>query len=555
MKQDAAREKKYSTFMMQLQLLQTEYGYKPEHLHVCWECDWKVERLKPDIAKFLRETPLRPLTRLQPQKSVKASLNDAYVLHFSSSGSSRKVFAADMSSLFPYCSIQTEFPVGRYIKLVGDDISPAKVCFQERDFFYDGKPYMGLLQVRVLPPRDLFYPFLLTTIKEQSLAVLCRTCAETMQQEACGHDEQQRCLTDIWTTAELNFAVTQMGYKVLSFYEFMLYPERRPILQKFCLLLAWHKICSAPLANWVDPTSCHDLEKYCSQINEEMQFQERIGKSLQPKDLKPSKLMRAFFKQALNTWLGNFSTNLDKRTTTKFLDCVDHLHQYAVREQIVGITPINSRYVQVTLTGARSVSKNRMGEADESKICRKACATVGAFITSVARVIIFQHMLKLIDKGADILKVSCDALYFTLPQTEKNPLVYSESFGCWKSIYPGDLHGLCQLGVNNYAVLYENPQDRTLSSEAKCSGMTMSYLVTNELNYNVYLEAVNQLVSDKLFTSKKYTQIRKRTDAKTVTVGYVRRRQSIFSRNVLSRRAIIRDDKCSFVTRPYGWIP
>lgn len=538
-------------------MLETVHHFEPSNLHVMFECDWDLKRTTPEVAKFLEDHPVRPLSRLDPQKSVKAALNEAYTLNFSSEDTEaapRKAYAADLSSLFPHIALSLECPIGPYFKLVGDEIDPAKVSFGSQDFFYDGKMYTGLLQVRIVPPRGLLHPFLLTTVRDQSLAVLCLTCARKMQQEPCCHNDSQRALTDVWTTAELHFAVTRLGYKILAFFELMLYSERAFILQKFTSLLAFDKIRFSALPKWVDLKNEQDLDRHCSQINAEMQFEERIGKKLTPIDLQPNSQMRIFFKRALVSWVGHFSANLEKRTITHFLDNPDDLSYYACRDQILGMTVINSRYIQVTLTGARRNARQTRQEKEDA-VSRKACATVGAFVTSVARVFMYTQMMDLQSKGADILKICCDALYFTLPEMTPNPLLYSESFGFWKQIYPGDLVSLCQMGVCNYAVLYREEGQDQLVSEAKASGLTMLHRLTGGLNYAVYLEAVHAMINDKIFNSKTklYSQVRRKSDKQTMSITYARRRQSVFSRNVLSRRVIVRELKNHFATRPYGW--
>lgn len=203
--------------------------------------------------------------------------------------------------------------------------------------------------------------------------------------------------------------------------------------------------------------------------------------------------------------------------------------------------------MQVTLSGARPDCKQER----ERIVCRKSCATVGAFVTSLARVYVYKQMLLLLQQGADLLKVNCDSLFFSLPETVPNCLEYSQSFGMWKDIYPGDLLSLCQIGVNNYAVLYK--KDAQLISEAKASGLTISHHLTEGLNYCEYLDSVHKMIDEKLFDSKAkvYSQVRKKTDPKTLTVTLKRKKQSVFSRNVLSRRRIVRD--LNYSTRPYGW--
>ena len=532
-----------------MHLLEYEYGFSADKIFVTWECEWTVQRKNPEIAKYLQEHPPRPLTRLFPQQAVKTALNESYVLHFNSCNQEKntdkksKLYAADMSSLFPYCALNLQVPLGQYSTVVGEEINFSKLLFTEENFIYDGNAYQGLLQARVLPPQNLLHPFLLTKVKSQSLAVLCRTCAVTLRQKQCNHNEEQRSLTDVWTTVELCFAVSKLNYKVLDVYEMMLYTEKGPILEKFVCLLGWHKIRFAPLPVGLDVRKNHEMQAYCDLLNEQMKFKDRIGKTLQIADLQPSKLFRAFFKNALNKWLGHFSTNLEKRTVTKIIDSRDDLEYYAARGEVDSITLVNSRYLQLTLN-SKTLCKNR-------QVSRKSCATIGAFVTSMARIVIFKEVMALLEKQAQILKISCDAVFFSLPFDCPNFLNYSEAFGFWKPIYPNQLSALSQMGIYNYSVLYEGDNNEMVS-EAKCSGLTMTHLVTTELTYSVYSDAVHTLIKNKLFDFRqiKYAQIRKKTDLKNVTTGYVRKERSIFSRNVLSRRKLVKD---SFETIPYGW--
>jgi hypothetical protein len=545
---------RYDAFQKQVKLLQDVHGYKPENIKVKWECVWRLERQTDEVAKFFNENPVRPLERLQPQSSIRGALNDAYVLQYSvdnvKENGHERLIAADLSSLFPFAALITSFPVGRYFNLVGNEIDESKVSYGGNEFRYGGTLYSGLLQVRVVPPAQLLHPFLLTTVNKQCLAVLCRTCAEELLQGPCAHDDPQRALTDVWTSVEITYAVVHLGYRVLAYFEMMLYSESAPILEKFTTVLAFNKIRFAAL-----PPGTTDLERHCEKINAEMRFEERIGRKLTPADLEPKSLGRMFVKKALVCWIGCFSANLDKRTETKFVDNVDYLYLLASRQRIVDISLINQRYVQVVTKGGRPEARDsfNVGDNCRSQVSRKSCVTIGAMVTSIGRIIIHEHMMKLVRQhGARILKVCCDALYFTLPPTVADPLSYSESFGHWKQIYPGGkLISICSLGVQNFAVLYESG-DR-LVSEAKASGLTLNNVMTKKLDFSVYLDAVHQLISDKLFTPKRYQQVRRRSNAKTLTSTLHRKHYSFFSTNILSRRAISKESKNTFVTKPYGW--
>lgn len=540
-------------------MLQENYGYKEAEIHCIWECEWALERKTPEVSKYFLAHPIRPLTRLQPQKAVKAALTESYVLHCDNSGGGsggENLHAVDMSSLFPHVAIELDFPVGPYTSFVGEQIQQDQLSFQPDSFYYNGKPYLGLLQARVVPPKNLLHPFLLTTIQQgkmqSSLAVLCRTCAEGLIQDSCTHTKQERALTDVWTSGELCFAVSQLQYEIVTVFEMMLYTEKAPFLQRFTSLLAFNKIRSAALPAWVDPQKDQDRQRHCDEINKNMKFEERIGKSLKIEDLQPSTLFRSFFKEALNRWLGHFSTNLEKRTATMILDNRDDLELYASREQVESITLINERYVLITQSGGRSKKCDTAEDQQKCQVSRKSCTTVGAMITATARTIMYTEMTKLLNKKAQILKIACDALFFSMPNEISHSLSISEAFGHWKNIYhPDEIVAISQMGVHNYSVVLRG-QDNKLFSQAKCSGLTMTHTVANELNFDTYVEAVNNLAREKLFDfkEKKYVQVQRKTDLRKVTTGRIRKHKSIFSRNVLCRRIFLQD---SFKTVPYGW--
>jgi hypothetical protein len=185
-------------------------------------------------------------------------------------------------------------------------------------------------------------------------------------------------------------------------------------MRKFTCLLGFHKIRSAALPSSVNPESEEHLQQYCDRINQEMDFESIIGKKLCPRDLEPNAYFRKYYKNALVSWMGCFSSNMDKRTVTKFLELKDHLHNYAARKQIIDLVPINDRYVQVTVTGAKPEAIKDSSEED-LRVCLTSCSAIGAVLTSVARIVIYRHMQTLLHHGAEILKVCCDAIYFVLP--------------------------------------------------------------------------------------------------------------------------------------------
>ena len=238
------------------------------------------------------------------QSAVKAQLTECYILKYPQEQDSRseRMWAADCSSLFPHCGHSQELPIGKPQILLGDEIKNHCITFDSQDMFVDGEMVQGLLHCRIVPPRNLLHPFLLSHVNGMSVAVLCSECARKRQIAPCHHNDIQRSLIQCYTSCEVAYACTVLGYKVLEYFELLIYHCRYPVLKKFLAVLGFCKIKASPYPEDVNTTE--KKMKYCSSINERMQFQESLGYILTPDLMKPNPEMRQFFKMALVTFIG-----------------------------------------------------------------------------------------------------------------------------------------------------------------------------------------------------------------------------------------------------------
>jgi hypothetical protein len=95
----------------------------------------------------------------------------------------------------------------------------------------------GLVRCTVLPPWDLYHPWLPYRSNNRLIFCLCRTCAECRSQEQCHHETVfERALSRTWVVDELRQYV-ERGYCVIKTYEFYEYeviqydPKTRPYEQ------------------------------------------------------------------------------------------------------------------------------------------------------------------------------------------------------------------------------------------------------------------------------------------------------------------------------------
>ena len=77
---------------------------------------------------------------------------------------------------------------------------------------------LGVSQVRILPPKQLYHPVLPYLSNGKLKFPLCARCAELESQASCKCGDRDRCLTGTWCTPEIEKAV-ERGYVVQKIFE------------------------------------------------------------------------------------------------------------------------------------------------------------------------------------------------------------------------------------------------------------------------------------------------------------------------------------------------
>ena len=118
----------------------------------------------------------------------------------------QRIEYADFTSLYPWVNKYCTYPKGH----------PEIIL---TDFDESLKSYFGLASVKILPPHGLYHPVLPLVVRSGRLAfTLCARCADQQLQERCSCTTEQRALTGVWCTPEIQKA-REMGYVVLKVYE------------------------------------------------------------------------------------------------------------------------------------------------------------------------------------------------------------------------------------------------------------------------------------------------------------------------------------------------
>ena len=79
-------------------------------------------------------------------------------------------------------------------------------------------PYFGLIKLKILPPRCLYFPVLPMKINSKLLFPLCRTCTEKENVYEGDCTDEKCALTNTWCTPEIN-AVINVSYLILEIFE------------------------------------------------------------------------------------------------------------------------------------------------------------------------------------------------------------------------------------------------------------------------------------------------------------------------------------------------
>ena len=176
-------------------------GYKYVEVY---ECQLKNNK---ELQKFVKKYNKEIVEPLNPRDAFYGGRTNATKLLYNFKGDEYGRYV-DFCSLYPTVQYYKKYPIGH----------PRKIFNPEK---YD-KTWYGFIKCKILPPKKLYHPVLPQRIKvdsyEKLIFTLCKTCAETRNQEECQHNDKKRSFIGTWTTDEVNKAISK-GYKILNVYE------------------------------------------------------------------------------------------------------------------------------------------------------------------------------------------------------------------------------------------------------------------------------------------------------------------------------------------------
>ncbi len=152
----------------------------------------------------------------------------------------RKAWFIDIVSLYPWIACTQKFPVGKP-EVFLDSKLKNKIGFHPTLGFVKKDtctPIYGLVQATVSPPSSIFLPTLPTSLDSKLFYGLCRTCLQERRPRFCTHTENQRLITDVWSTTELSFSLIHCYYKLGSMYAIYADEDCSEIYKEYYTLFA-----------------------------------------------------------------------------------------------------------------------------------------------------------------------------------------------------------------------------------------------------------------------------------------------------------------------------
>ena len=199
------------------------------------ECEWRKQLAKsPELQRIVNGFDIQ--LPIDPRDAFLGGRVDSTNLYFESEDGGKDSFLrySDFVSLYPYTNKWKRYPVGHPRIINGPDFPPLSEVF-------------GLVKAAVNPPSSLLHPVLGMKVNSKLLFTLCYKCALEGSQawcmscsvagrptcrkcrnlktvRSCSHTTEERRLTGVFTSIEVEKAVS-VGYTIEKIYEIWTFDE------------------------------------------------------------------------------------------------------------------------------------------------------------------------------------------------------------------------------------------------------------------------------------------------------------------------------------------
>lgn len=480
----------YRQTMERQQILQ-DHGF---NVVAVWEHEFKDFQQEHNISNTNFPERLRPRNAFYGGRT-------SVMTTYCKVSSGEKISYCDFTSLYTYVNKYCTYPVG-HPEIYVDNFPSIENSF-------------GLVQLDILPPRNLFHPVLPIRCRGKNMFVLCNTCAET-ESSACNCNPEKRMLSGTWDTLHLNKAI-QLGYKVVKIYEMWVWKETtKDLFAGYSNNFIKLKQESSDWPSWVKTVD--DEQTY---INDYLKHE---SISLDKSQIKLNPGLRSVCKLLLNSLWGKFGENLN-RTKTKIVSKPEDLVKLLVNQQISisDFNTMNEDLLQVSY----NYCSDLVPEDGRTNVY------VALFTTAHARLKLYTILETL---GKRALYCDTDSVIY-LSKTGDTDIKLGDYVGqMTNELDDGDhIVEFCAAAPKQYA--YKTANGRVC---CKAKGFSLNYDVANVLNFCTLRDMVLKDTNVEI----QYNSIR-RDKLKTLIVNKCEKKKC---RLVINKRF-----RAGNVTYPFGY--
>lgn len=268
--------------------------------------------------------------------------------------------------------------MGHPFTLLGEECR--KLIVINEKMFLDSSEVDGLLQLTVLCPPDLKYPFFPYENKQGiNTYGCCQSCIKEQRQGKCPkkHIKSKRAITLVTTIPEYLYSLT-LGYELVKIHEALLYRETSFIFTDFINFLAREKIRFSMVP--ADETA----EDYASKVNTCLNLTDRW--KLDEGSFQYNVELRMLIKLILNALAGKFIQSEDNFQTILVHSQVE-LEKLFWEKKIENLELITPEIMQVLI-------KKQAKKANRSRN-----VVIGAYILGLSKVKMSQSIHDVLNSG------------------------------------------------------------------------------------------------------------------------------------------------------------
>ena len=518
-----------------LNLLLQNNQNEVKSVSIYWECDYlkkreSVQQVKSFISNVYKPPPL---FRLNPRSAIRGAFFDNFALRWLKvENPSENFYCLDLNGMYSFCAIKNQFMTGPYKVIIGPLTEKIKIfngvcCFEKSTNIMH-----GTMLVTILPPKHIFFPYLLYRLPNGSTVnTLCSKCAENLQLTKCLHSDSERALTATYFISEINFALS-LGYEIMTIHECHYFSRADFVLKDFIQKVNCLKIQNS---NCLSNLSENEKETYCSFLNDTMELEEPFN--LKPENVVDNPSAKLLYKLIANSLFGKLEQK-QYFTTTKFASSQNQLEKFYFSNDIIKqIFCLNENLCQLEVDSANSKQIPN----------RESNCYIGGQLTAYARQLIYGYIVD-ISKEGRIFYTDCDSIYFSLPHNCDLKVPISDAVGHFKHVFPGEILSFYSLGPKCYVITYK--YENEIKSISKVKGMSLAgYYTEDTINAPLF----EQFMTDYLHNQLEKIQIpQMRTYHQKKSLKIQKKLQYFsFSNQVTTRRIVAKN--CKYLTTfPYG---